>query len=117
MASLDETIDMYQEVFGNQKTRDEIRALVLKNIQLPSAAPTGRSKTNDEILDSLRNLQAQYKEALREELSNGSLMSNQRKRTLELALDAPTMDLSLISSRQARSSLDEAFQEIAFMRI
>ena len=117
MARFDDIVDMYQRVFGSQRTREQIEQSVIKNIQLPSSTPTPRGRTNDEVKELLRNLHGSYQEAIRDELANGSLMSTQRKRTLELALTAPTMDLSLVSSRQARDALDEQWQEIVRRRI
>jgi len=113
MSKFDDIVDMYVEVFGTQKSRAEIERLVEKNLRLPSAARVPRTIDNAEIFEGLENLQVAYRDAIRAELEGG-LFGSQRKRMLELALDSPTMNLSLISSQAERSRLDRQFQDLVF---
>ena len=113
MSKFTDIVDMYMKVFGTQKTKSEIERLVEKNLRLPSSAPVPHTIPYDQIFEDLQNLQTQYRDALRIELEGG-LFGSQRKRMLELALESPTMDLSLISSQAERSRLDRQFQDIVF---
>lgn len=113
MSKFTDIVDMYVQVFGNQKSRTEIERLVEKNLRLPSSPLLPSAIPNDEVIENLRNLESQYRDAIRLELEGG-LFGSQRKRALELALESPTMDLSLISSQAERSRLDRQFQDLVF---
>jgi hypothetical protein len=103
-----------EEIFGPPTSRDRLSQAIAQNIESPirASSPAYRSVygTVEEQLSSYRAFEADYRLALRTELKEGVALSAGRIKQIEAGLSeyAP-IDLSLISSLQARSQLREIF--------
>ena len=115
MSKLDNLIRMYMNMFPDQ-SEDQIKALVMRNANLGNDSLANSvlemAKPRDSVLDGLDNLQASYRKALEAELEM-PISTTEKKLTIETAMSAPTMNLSLISDRAKKEELNDLWQEIA----
>lgn len=119
MSKFDDIVRMYMSMFPDQ-SEDQIKALVMRNATIGNDSASNTvlhmAKPADTVMSSLDNLEASYKKALLAELEM-SISTKEKKMTIETAMSAPTMNLSLISDKQTRERLDATWQEIALTGI
>ena len=115
MSKLDNLVRMYMNMFPD-KSEDEIKTLVMRNANLGNDSLANSvlemAKPRDSVLDGLDNLQASYRKALEAELEM-PISTKEKKLTIETAMSAPTMNLSLISDRAKKEELEILWQDIA----
>jgi hypothetical protein len=105
---------MYHRIFGGEV--EDIKDKVMQNARI-GLDPALHSRVLDmdppeRTTEGLTNLQASYKKALAAELEM-PMSTMEKKLTIETAMSAPTMNLSLISDRTVRETLNKQWQDIA----
>ena len=118
MSRYDNIVKMYHDIYGGDI--EEIKRLIMLNANIGndpvSNSVLEMAKPRDSVLDGLDNLQASYRKALEAELEM-PISTIEKKLTIETAMSAPTMNLSLISDRTQRESLNDLWQDIALTGI
>lgn len=114
MSKYDDLVSMYHRIFGGDV--EDIKNKVMQNARI-GLNPALHSRILDmdppeRITEGLTNLQASYKKALAAELDM-PISTMEKKLTIETAMSAPTMNLSLISDRTVRETLNKQWQELA----
>ena len=115
MSKFDDLVNTYKRLFPHIP-EDEIKEKVMRNARIgvdPVLSSNVLNMNNpDTVMQSLRDLQASYRKALEAELEM-PISTLEKNLTIETAMSAPTMNLSLISNRQVRDTLNDQWQEIA----
>ena len=118
MSKYDDIVNMYYKMFGGDI--EIIKQQVMRNATIGNDSASNTvlhmAKPADTVMSSLDNLEASYRKALLAELEM-SISTKEKKMTIETAMSAPTMNLSLISDKQTRERLDATWQEIALTGI
>jgi hypothetical protein len=113
MSKYEDIVNMYHKIFGGEI--EEIRQQVIRNATIGtnsmSNAVLDMAKPRETVMSSLDNLEASYRKALLAELEM-SISTKEKKLTIETAMSAPTMNLSLISDRAKREELNTLWQDI-----
>ena len=118
MSKFDDIVNMYHKMFGGDI--EIIKQQVMRNATIGNDSASNTvlhsAKPAETVMSSLDNLEASYRKALLAELEM-SISTKEKKMTIETAMSAPTMNLSLISDKQTRERLDATWQEIALTGI
>ena len=118
MSKYDDIINMYHRIFGGDI--ELIKEQVMRNATIGNDSMSNSvlemAKPRDTVFSGLDNLEASYRKALLAELEI-PISTNEKQRTIETAMSAPTMNLGLISDRAKREELDLLWQDIALTGI
>jgi hypothetical protein len=119
MSKLDDLVNMYKRLFPHIP-EEEIKEKVMRNARIGvdpvlSSAVLDMHPTDlhpgDTVMERLKDLQASYGKALEAELEM-PISTLEKNQTIQTAMSAPTMNLSLISDRQVRNALNDQWQEL-----